>query len=199
VIAMIHKIPPRPVHDASGSNPEPPDHLGTAYKPQISSPDGGHPDGSDQGCEKGSYCVGYGRPPLHSRFKPGQLGNPKGRPKQSRNLRTIVKQVFDEQMPIREGGRLRRMPAIEALLRTLLVRAFKGDLKAMSSLIVLFRQSGYGADQDEGAADTLLAPEYEAIIADFMVRHNADRAANADVDAAKAGSPPSATPKDRKG
>ena len=56
--------------------------------------------------------VGYGRPPLHSRFKPGRSGNPKGRAKQSRNLRTIVQQVLREDMPIREGGRLRRMPAI---------------------------------------------------------------------------------------
>ena len=24
--------------------------------------------------------VGYGRPPKHTRFKPGQSGNPKGRP-----------------------------------------------------------------------------------------------------------------------
>lgn len=24
--------------------------------------------------------VGYGRPPAHTRFKPGQSGNPKGRP-----------------------------------------------------------------------------------------------------------------------
>jgi hypothetical protein len=192
---MDRKIPPRPVHESSGRTLEPPDHLGTEYKPGISSPDGSHPEGSNQGCETGSYSIGYGHPPLHSRFKPGRLGNPNGRPKRSRNLRTIVRQVLDEQMPIREGGRLRRMPAIEALLRTLLMRAFKGDLKAMSSLIVLFRQSGYGADQDEGAADLFRAPEFEAIIADFMVRYIAEGAANANVDAAKAGSPPDATPK----
>jgi hypothetical protein len=65
----------------------------------------------------------------------------------------------------------------------------------MSSLIVLFRQSGYGADPDDGAADLLRAPEFEAIIADFMDRYIADSAANANVDAAKAGSPPDATPK----
>jgi Family of unknown function (DUF5681) len=193
---MARKIPRRPMAEsASGSGVEPPARLGTADKPQLSSPDGGHPEESDQGCEKRSYSVGYRRPPLHSRFKPGQLGNPKGRPKQSRNLRTIVRQVFDEQMPIREGGRLRRMPAIEALLRTWLMRALKGDLKSMSSLMVLFRQSGYGADQDEGAADLLCAPEHEAIIADFVDRYNADRTANANVDAAKTGSPPDTTPK----
>ena len=29
---------------------------------------------------KGAYAVGYRRPPLHSRFKKGQSGNPNGRP-----------------------------------------------------------------------------------------------------------------------
>jgi Family of unknown function (DUF5681) len=88
------------------------------------------------------YQVGYCRPPLHSRFKPGQSGNPKGRPRQSRNLRTIVKQVLSEDMQIREGGRLRRMSAGEALVRTILARAFKGDPKALASLILLARLSG---------------------------------------------------------
>ena len=27
--------------------------------------------------------VGYGKPPVHSRFKPGHSGNPKGRPNET--------------------------------------------------------------------------------------------------------------------
>ena len=30
--------------------------------------------------------VGYGRPPLTTRFKPGESGNPRGRPKGSKSL-----------------------------------------------------------------------------------------------------------------
>jgi len=42
------------------------------------------------------YEVGYGRPPVHARFRPGQSGNPKGRPKGSRNKRTaMAEQIFD--------------------------------------------------------------------------------------------------------
>ena len=34
------------------------------------------------------YEVGYKKPPIHTRFKPGVSGNPKGRPKGTKNLAT---------------------------------------------------------------------------------------------------------------
>jgi len=37
--------------------------------------------------ERPGYDVGYGKPPAHSRFKPGQSGNPRGRPKGVKNKR----------------------------------------------------------------------------------------------------------------
>jgi hypothetical protein len=116
---------------------------------------------------------------LHSRFKPGQSGNPKGRPRQSRNLRTIVKQVLSEDMQIREGGRLRRMPAMEALVRSTRARAFKGDPKALASLILLARLSGL-TESDEAIADLLHGPEYDAIIDDFLARHGVEKDASDD-------------------
>jgi Family of unknown function (DUF5681) len=145
--------------------------------------------------EEGMYQVGYCRPPLHSRFKPGQSGNPKGRPKQSRNLRTIVKQVLSEDMQIREAGRSRRMPAMEALVRTIRARAFKGDPKAIASLIALARLSGL-TESDEATADLLQGSEYDAMIVDFLARHGIENAAS---DEANASASPIATPAKREG
>jgi hypothetical protein len=35
------------------------------------------------------YNVGYGKPPVQTRFRKGQSGNPKGRGKGSRNFATV--------------------------------------------------------------------------------------------------------------
>jgi Family of unknown function (DUF5681) len=124
--------------------------------------------------------VGYGRPPLHSRFKPGQSGNPKGRAKGSKNLRTILKQVSNEQIQIREGDRTRRMSRMEALVRTTYTRAFKGDPKAFASLILLWRQIGL-TESDETTTELVQGAEYAAIVADFLARHGVEHAESDDV------------------
>src|SRR5207237_8691001 len=49
--------------------------------------------------------VGYGRPPSPSRFKPGQSGNPRGRPKGQRNLLSDLRDELAEKIRIREGDR----------------------------------------------------------------------------------------------
>jgi hypothetical protein len=146
--------------------------------------------------EPGSLAVGYGRPPLHSRFKPGQSGYPKGRAKGSRNMRTIVGQVLNEKMQIREGGRVRHVSALEALVRTTLARCFKGDPKAMASLIAMMRQSGYGPDRDEPSADLLATVDYEAILADYRARYFASDKTDIEIDTSTEGSPPNSSTKE---
>src|SRR4029450_5437031 len=171
---MTHKTPSRSPRDEHESARAQPDH---ADGHQAIRPGASAAPNEGESSEEGMYQVGYCRPPLHSRFKPGQSGNPKGRPRQSRNLRTIVKQVLSEDMQIREGGRLRRMSAMEALVRTIRARAFKGDPKAIASLIALARLSGL-TESDEAIADLLHGPEYDAIIADFLARNGIENAAS---------------------
>ena len=59
--------------------------------------------------------VGYKKPPKKTRFKPGRSGNPKGRPKGCKNMRTIVKDILDRNVTIRENGRTRRVKFPEVL------------------------------------------------------------------------------------
>ena len=81
--------------------------------------------------------IGYRRPPEHSRFKPGVSGNPKGRPKQKGLDPAHILDVLNEPVPIKQKGRLRKMPAFEASIRKLLARAVKGDLNSALTFIQL--------------------------------------------------------------
>ena len=58
--------------------------------------------------DKRDYEIGYGKPPKQTRFKPGQSGNPRGRPSGTRNLRTDLAEELAERIAISEGGRRQR-------------------------------------------------------------------------------------------
>jgi Family of unknown function (DUF5681) len=112
----------------------------------------------------------FRQPPPEHYFKPGQSGNPKGRPKGSKNKKSIITKILNEKMSIRIAGRLRRVTVYEALIRTLLAATFKFNLKATTALLAIMRDSGYGTAESEGGGDPLALPEYEAIIANFLGR-----------------------------
>lgn len=99
------------------------------------------------------YSVGYGRPPVESRFKPGQSGNPAGRPKGRRNFQTMVRRCLEEEIEVSIGGaKKKKIPLMEAIFRRLLSKALSGDHKAVVQALNL--ASLYdGTDVDSGARD----------------------------------------------
>ena len=89
--------------------------------------------------EPSAYEVGYGKPPVASRFKPGQSGNLKGRPEGSRNkvlgpkeerLRDIVLAEAYRPIKVNEGKKQISVPMAEAIVRGLAVNAARGQLRA---------------------------------------------------------------------
>jgi len=82
-----------------------------------------------------SYRVGKGRPPLATRWKSGQSGNPKGRPKGRKNITTHFAEAFAQKLEIQENGRRRKITAKEAIVRRLVAEAVKGNLKAIDYLL----------------------------------------------------------------
>src|SRR4026208_1653010 len=89
-----------------------------------------------------NYAARFRRPPLHSRFKPGQSGNPSGRAKGSQNLKTLFHKIMKEEIQLREGADVRRGSKAEAIMRGLVIGALKGDSRSMGTLMRLAEQTG---------------------------------------------------------
>lgn len=99
--------------------------------------------GEDFGEQNGSnYAVGFRRPPLHSRFKPGQSGNPGGRPKGTKNFRTLFQQILKEEIALREGDVTKKITKAEAILRGIVIGALKGDSRSQMTLFRLAEVTG---------------------------------------------------------
>jgi Family of unknown function (DUF5681) len=79
-----------------------------------------------------NYEVGKGRPPKHTRWRPGQSGNPKGRPKGTKGFVKILNEELEQTYQIEEGGKLRKITKRRLIAKQLINRAMKGDTRAMA-------------------------------------------------------------------
>ncbi len=122
------------------------------------------PRGSNGRSSRTTYEVGYGRPPKKSRFKPGQSGNPKGRPKGAKNEVTILREIMNRLIEIREGGRPRKISVLAAILLKFAESALKGDAKSATFLLNRYGQ----AERDTPHAEGLSQDDRKLL--DFYVR-----------------------------
>ena len=83
------------------------------------------------------YEVGYGKPPKTTQFKPGQSGNPKGRPKGTKNLRTDLSEELAEKITVTEGGQQLVISKQRAMVKSLMAKSIKGETAAARALINL--------------------------------------------------------------
>ena len=81
--------------------------------------------------------VGYRRPPIGTRFRPGASGNPRGRPRGARNLGTVIAAALGERVAVTENGRRRHISKLEAAVKQLVNRAASGEARATQLLLAL--------------------------------------------------------------
>lgn len=89
------------------------------------------------------YRVGPGKPPRHTRFKPGQSGNPNGRPKRRDTFQYALERELMRIVVVPENGKRRRVQKQQLVAQTVVHRAIKGDHKAAE---LVFRTSGSGKE-----------------------------------------------------
>jgi hypothetical protein len=82
-----------------------------------------------------NYEVGKGRPPLSTRWKPGQSGNPRGRPKGAKSLATLFNDVLNRKLTIQENGKTRTITGREGIVIRVFNAALKGDPKALAFIL----------------------------------------------------------------
>ena len=88
------------------------------------------------------YDVGYRRPPKETQFIAGESGNPKGRPKGSRPVGAVLQDIIQQKVSVTEGGKTRRLSALEVMLRRLANDAMRSDQRAIKLLLSLVDRYG---------------------------------------------------------
>src|SRR5258707_9949372 len=79
--------------------------------------------------------VARGNPPKHTQFHKGVSGNPKGRPKGSKNLSTYIMEAARDHVTATVGGRTRKISKIQATAMQLATKAAGGDQGAMGRFL----------------------------------------------------------------
>ena len=117
------------------------------------------------------FEVGYKKPPKAPRFKPGVSGNPRGRGSKTLNLKTDLQQELAERIPIREGDRSLRVSKQRALLKAMLAKALKGDVRAANVVLQLIAKV-ITPDKESDPAAEIISDDELAIVESFIARRS---------------------------
>ena len=86
---------------------------------------------------KREYASNYRKPPLHTRFKKGQSGNPRGRPKKT--LPGLLLAALNEPVFVTIDGKRRKITKREVIVTQMVNNAAGADLRATKMLIDMMK------------------------------------------------------------
>jgi Family of unknown function (DUF5681) len=138
------------------------------------------------------YDVGYGKPPQHTKFVRGQIGNPKGRPKGSKNFKTLLQAELMTPLPIVENGKRKKITKQGAVVKQLVNKAAAGDPRTMVALLNEIRHLEAGSG-DVARPSEPLSQSDEMVMEGILKRIRASAGASTDPEQPSSATPDSAT------
>jgi hypothetical protein len=112
--------------------------------------------------------IGKGSAPHPTRFKPGQSGNPKGRPKGAKGAESMARAELRRKVTATQNGVRRKMTVEQVAYRRLADKAIAGDLKALILLLTLAKSLN---PSDPGSSDDAIPAEQDLeIIWEYLAR-----------------------------
>lgn len=115
---------------------------------------------------KKDYEVGKGKPPKKTRFQKGKSGNPKGRPKGSKNFDTELDAVLNKKVTVIENGRAKKVTTQEAVLRKLTAKALEGNNPSLGRYLDLAQQRS--VEKEANASERRLSGGEEDILRRYV-------------------------------
>src|ERR1700736_1478465 len=100
------------------------------------------------------YAIGYCKPPVHTQFRKGVSGNPRGGPRGTTAARArelALKEAY-RLVTVREGDKIMRLPIVQAVLRSQLALAVKGHSPAQRSALAAIHALEYDVALEAEAA-----------------------------------------------
>lgn len=99
------------------------------------------------------YKIGYGNPPKHSQFKPGETGNRKGRPRGKKSFLAELDEALSKKVIIKENGKETVSTKRQVILTQLVNKACRGDAKATEQVITHLKQRDRKIEEKEAQED----------------------------------------------
>ena len=112
------------------------------------------------------YEIGYRRPPASGQFKKGSSGNPKGRPKGSKNFLTLLDKELAQTIVVTENGKKKKVSRMQAMVKRIVAGALQGDQKSLLTLVEILRKTG--SFERAEAAESLLPDNYQSILDGYV-------------------------------
>jgi len=118
----------------------------------------------DKKDKKSTYQVGYGKPPKATQFKPGQSGNPKGRPKAKQPIADVFLEEVGRMVKVKAGDHAEWVSKERGLVRNLTNMAMSGNMAAARIVIGMIAS----ADVSGASTEEELSPAHRAILEDWV-------------------------------